>query len=279
METAYHRMSHPPSAQQKRHQVAHPAIDQQRGFFDQFDPPQQFHALFKHLPGVIFFVKDAHGRMMAGSPAMVQRYGLSSEQDLIGRTDDEFFPPHIVEGFLRDDRQVMTTGQPLIGRVEVWFNEQRVFDWFVTNKLPLYGSGGKIIGIMGTVSSLDEKRDMLFASARISRAVQHVQEHFAEKLGIEELARLSFLSTRQFRRQFQEVFGMSPQEFLLKTRMQVACKSLVQSHAPLSEIALESGFCDQSSFTMHFRRLLGVTPLQFRRRKMPRPARLVPGLT
>jgi len=236
----------------------------QEWFFRQMEPSQQFRALFEHLPGVIFFAKDTRGRMLAVSDTMVKRYGKSCEAEVIGKTDFDFFPPHIAEGFLRDDRMVMSTRRPLLGRLDVWFNEQRVFDWFVTNKL-LYGRGGEVIGVMGTAYHLEEKREMLFTKARIGDAVRQMQEQSAEKLSIEELAQGAGLSERQFRRQFHDVFHMSPQEFFLKTRMQAACRALVRSGAQIAQIALQSGFSDQSTFTQHFRRLLGVTPLQFRR--------------
>lgn len=210
---------------------------------------------------------------------MARRLRLSDESQLIGLDDHEFFPPHIVEGFLRDDQYVISTGKPILGRIEVWLNELHVFDWFVTNKAPIFGRSGTIIGVMGTVCNLDERRDALFAGARISRAIQFIQDRYPEKLEIEKLAQLSCLSTRQFRRQFHHLLGMSPQVFILKTRMQAACKALMQTETPLAEIALESGFSDQSAFTHHFRRLLGVTPLQFRRKNMPRPAPLAPALS
>jgi AraC-like DNA-binding protein len=73
------------------------------------------------------------------------------------------------------------------------------------------------------------------------------------------------MSVRQFNRRFQEVFHTSPRTFLIKTRIQAACASLRNSDLTISEIAVEYGFYDQSSFTQHFRRHVGMTPLQFRK--------------
>lgn len=243
-------------------------LELQQRFLEKFDPLQQFHQLFDYLPGVNFFAKDDKGRLMAASKSMLKRFGMQSEESLIGRTDSDFFPPHIADAIYRDDKFVMESGEPMLGRVEVLFDDYRIFDWYVTNKLPLFGDGGKVIGVMGTVYSLEEKRDMLFSNARISKAVQRIQSAYGEKLDVAELAALCGLCERQFRRQFHEIFQMSPQEFIMKTRIQAASKALVHSDDSLSEIALESGFCDQSSFTQHFRRHLGVTPLQFRRRQL-----------
>ena len=230
-----------------------------------YDPTSQFMSLLGHLPGVCFFAKDRAGNIISASAAMVRRYGLRSLDELTGRSDRDFFPHHIAKGIMDDDQMVMTTGKPILGRVEVLFDENRILDWYTTNKFPLYALDGSVVGVMGTTHSLGEKRGTFLANARISKAVERIQTGYAERLAIGGLAALSGLSERQFRRQFQEVFEMSPQEFIHKTRVQAGCKLLKQSDAPISSIATDCGFCDQSSFTSYFRRYLGITPLQFRK--------------
>lgn len=230
-----------------------------------FDPTLQFMSLLGHLPNVCFFAKDRAGNIISASAAMVRRYGLRSLDELTGRSDRDFFPPHIAKGIVDDDLVVMSTGQPLLGRVEVLFDENRILDWYTTNKFPLYALDGSVVGVMGTTHSLGERRGTFLANARISSAVERIQTGYAERLVIGELAALCGLSERQFRRQFREVFEMSPQDFIQKTRVQAGCKLLKQSDAPIASIANECGFCDQSSFTQYFRRYLGITPLQFRK--------------
>lgn len=230
-----------------------------------YDPTLQFMSLLGHLPNICFFAKDRAGNIISASAAMVRRYGLHSLDELTGRSDRDFFPHHIAKGIVDDDQMVMTTGKPILGRVEVLFDENRILDWYTTNKFPLYALDGSVVGVMGTTHSLGEKRGTFLANARISKAVERIQTGYAERLSIGALATLSELSERQFRRQFQEVFEMSPQEFIHKTRVQAGCKLLKQSDAPISSIATDCGFCDQSSFTHYFRRYLGITPLQFRK--------------
>jgi AraC-like DNA-binding protein len=156
--------------------------------------------------------------------------------------------------------------------VEVLFDENRILDWYATNKFPLYDQNGGVIGVMGTTHSMEARRGSVFSNVRISRAVQMIQTNFTDKLSISDLAAHSSLSERQFRRQFHEIFEMSPQEFILKTRIQAACKVLKQGESPISEVAINCGFCDQSSFTHQFRKYLGITPLQFRKGLLKAPA-------
>src|SRR3954462_8365537 len=93
----------------------------QQMFFTQMGGPQQFQHLFEHLPGVYFFVKDRQSRMVCASQPFWKHLGVGSEAEIIGKMDDDFFPQHAADHFKRDDQWVMSTGQSIIGRVELWY--------------------------------------------------------------------------------------------------------------------------------------------------------------
>jgi AraC-like DNA-binding protein len=63
----------------------------------------------------------------------------------------------------------------------------------------------------------------------------------------------------------RNAFGIGPQEYLVKTRVLAAIRLLRGTDRGLAEIVLDCGFCDQSAFTSHFRRCVGMTPSRFRR--------------
>ena len=237
----------------------------QQAFFSQLGDSQQFRGLFEHLPGVYFFVKDSKSRLMAASSSILQRFGLTNETQLIGTTDHDHFPVHVADSFVRDDRQVLTTGVPLINRVEIWYNAQRLLDWFVTNKLPLRNSAGNIIGVMGTLRSYEGSRKSMLPYSQISDVVDFIREHHRGKITVAEVARQANVSTRQLHRRFMEVFGMSALDFLTRTRIQAASDELLETNRSISEIALDFGFCDQSAFTRQFKNQVGQTPLKFRK--------------
>ena len=238
----------------------------QQDFFVRLGGPHQFQQLFEYLPGIYFFVKDRQGRMVCASQQFWEHLGATSEAAIIGRTDDDFFPQHAADHFKRDDQLVMSTGQPLIGRVELWYNEQRVLEWFVTNKHPVRDTSGEIIGVMGIVRSYEGQRRTMQPISLINSTVDYIREHHLEKLSVEELAERAGLSRRQLHRKFREVFGLSVQEFLVQTRMQAASDTLLRSDLPIAQIAADFGFCDQSAFTQLFRKHMGLTPRRFRLR-------------
>ncbi|MDP6903642.1 MAG: helix-turn-helix domain-containing protein [Verrucomicrobiota bacterium] len=241
----------------------------QRNFLARIGPGEPVRELFEHLPGVFFFAKDQNSRMMCASSTIYKRLGCNEELDVVGRQDSDFFPKQIADNFVRDDQKVFATGKPLLNRVEIWYNEQRMLDWFVTNKLPLKDESGNIIGLMGTVRSYEGSRKLLLPFSQISAAVEFIRTHHRERISVTDLAHHSGLSPRQLNRKFNDAFGMSAQDFLTKTRIQTASDALLNTALSIAEIAQKFGFCDQSAFTQAFRKHTGVTPLKFRKRYAP----------
>ncbi len=99
----------------------------------------------------------------------------------------------------------------------------------------------------------------------LERVLSHVLEHFAERLRIEELAALVHLSVSQFDRKFKRLFRMTPQQYLLRVRINAASQALLHSDRSIASIADQTGFYDQSSFTKQFVRQTGMTPRNYRR--------------
>ena len=76
---------------------------------------------------------------------------------------------------------------------------------------------------------------------------------------------MSKVSVRQFERKFKQYFNMPPQQFIMKKRIYQACDMIRNGKYSFSEIALDLGFYDQSSFTSQFRKEMGITPYRYRR--------------
>ncbi len=225
---------------------------------------RQFWALFEHLPDVDFFAKDVAGRFVAGNAGLLRRLGLRGEEDLIGLTDADIHPARVAREIREDDVRVMGTREPLIDRVEALFTRNQAKAWYVTTKLPIVDAGGRVIGIMGFVRPYRQNGGMVPDGEGLEATVAHIQAHHSEHISIPELARMAHLSERQLNRRFREVFGMSPQAFLLRTRVQAASDELVATNKSLVDIAQCHGFCHQAAFSRQFKAHTGETPLRFR---------------
>jgi transcriptional regulator of acetoin/glycerol metabolism len=99
----------------------------------------------------------------------------------------------------------------------------------------------------------------------LKRVREHVEHHLADRPSIEQLATVAGLSAFHFARAFKQSQGMTPHNYLLHRRVQRAQELLSATECSLSEVAIASGFCDQSHFARHFRRQVGMAPSAFRR--------------
>lgn len=234
-------------------------------FMDEIHPVDQFRGLFEHIPDISFFVKNDDFQLIMANRAFWERLGCAAEEELLGKNDFELFPPRLAEHFRRDDQEVLRQGVAKLGIVELFFNRQRLPDWFTTNKMPIFGRNRNVIGIMGITRRLSNQESFGMESEGIGRVVDHLRQQFRSRIKINDLVKISAMSSRQMHRKFFEIFNTTPLQFLNKTRVEAACDDLWEKDKSISEIALDNGFYDQSSFTEHFRKHIGLTPARYRK--------------
>jgi AraC family transcriptional regulator len=97
------------------------------------------------------------------------------------------------------------------------------------------------------------------------RVFAHVEANLCRRIPIQELARLLSLSASHFCRAFKSTFGVSPRDYVLRRRIEVAQGLMLTTSEPLSSIAVRCGMCDQPHFTRSFHRVVGETPYTWRR--------------
>ncbi len=105
-------------------------------------------------------------------------------------------------------------------------------------------------------------------SVQLVRALQYMEEHFSKDVSREEVARAAGLSSSHFSRLIRLKTGWSFTECLARVRVEHACQSLVHTQASLAEVALACGFGDQSYFSRVFRKQMGETPGDYRKRRL-----------
>lgn len=96
-------------------------------------------------------------------------------------------------------------------------------------------------------------------NAAVKRAKEYLTENFNKSISLEALAHVAYLSPFHLLRAFRKTVGMPPHEYVINLRIQRA-KHLLLRGRTLSEAAYETGFCDQSHFNRHFKRIMGIPP-------------------
>ena len=109
---------------------------------------QFFNFLLQHAVDQIYF-KDTEGRFTCASRAVAEFMGVATPADLIGKTDFHFWSEQTAREAAADEKRIMETGQPLIGKVERLVYPSGRVTWDYTTKLPLKNAAGEVIGIFG----------------------------------------------------------------------------------------------------------------------------------
>jgi AraC family transcriptional regulator len=108
--------------------------------------------------------------------------------------------------------------------------------------------------------------DGALPQGRLRAVVEFIEEHLDASPTLEQIAAVARLSPYHFARQFRTATGLPPHEYVIGRRVERAKQSLQGGgDLSLAEVAARAGFSDQSQFSRHFKRLVGVTPGQFRR--------------
>lgn len=241
------------------------AIQSANDWFDRLRPGSA-RELFEHLPNLFYFAKDTKLRLMAGNRSFVSRCGFANETEMVGKMDHEIFPIEMAESFGQHDRMVIATEKPLTGIVELFPNQLGEPEWFVTDKLPLFDRNGNVAGLCGMVRSYEGARAEIQPYLDLVPVTDYLKKHYAEKVSIQELAKRSGFSVRQLERRFRATLKTSPQNYILKLRILAACELLANTRQPITEIALQVGFYDHSSFSRKFSSMMGVAPSSYRKR-------------
>ena len=97
------------------------------------------------------------------------------------------------------------------------------------------------------------------------RVVEFIDEHLAEEISLATLAELVDLSLYHFARAFKQSFGVPPHRYHMTRRMDRARSLLQRSSLSVTQIGIQIGFRETSSFTRAYRKFAGVAPSEFRR--------------
>jgi AraC family transcriptional regulator len=98
---------------------------------------------------------------------------------------------------------------------------------------------------------------------QLKQVVDFAHSYMQFNIGLHEMAGQVHLSPYHFGRLFKQTVGTSPYQFILQLKIEAAKKLIKKNQGPISEIAYQLNFSDQSHFSNAFRKAVGVSPRQY----------------
>jgi len=102
------------------------------------------------------------------------------------------------------------------------------------------------------------------ANSKINTAAHWLREHYHQPISVADAARVAQMSVRNFLRHFKTQTGLTPSEYLLRTRLDASCTLLAQTDLPIDEIAQRCGVPRGDRLARIFRRRLSISPSDYR---------------
>ncbi|MBL8854899.1 MAG: PAS domain-containing protein [Planctomycetaceae bacterium] len=124
------------------------ALDRERYFL---------HTLLDNVPDSIYF-KDLESRFLRVSAGLVEKFGLTAPEQVIGKSDADFFQAQHADQARADEQKIMSTGRPMVDFVEHETWPDRPDTWCSTTKLPLRDNDGRIIGTFGITRDITQQK-------------------------------------------------------------------------------------------------------------------------
>jgi AraC-like DNA-binding protein len=224
---------------------------------------EQILGMFDLLTDVIFWIKDKESRVVYANKKFIEHIGMHSLNQVLGKSDLAFFPPHIAKQFITDDQSVMN-GTVITDRLELNILKFGEFAWFSTSKRPLFDKQNNIIGSFGFTRLLSKASQVLSSIDAIKEPIEYVRENFHRDLKIEELAKLAFISVSALERRFKKYLSKTPKQFINEIRLENARRMLIETRLPIADVAYRCGFSEHSYFSRQFRLMFGTLPSQLR---------------
>ena len=131
-------------------------------------------SMIDHLPDCHVFLKDRQSRFVITNQYLVQLLGKKTMEDVIGKTDFDFFPKELAEQYFKDEQEVMRSGKPVLNREEKTVDTGGHEYWLLTTKVPLYSPKGDIVGVAG-VSTTAPQSPSIAGVVGVSRDITPIK--------------------------------------------------------------------------------------------------------
>ncbi|WP_320129499.1 helix-turn-helix domain-containing protein [uncultured Sphaerochaeta sp.] len=129
----------------------------------------------------------------------------------------------------------------------------------------IYANLLQLIVMLSRSHQATVEKTKCIGNQRISKLITFLEQNLNRPISLQELASRANMSTSTLNRYFQATTGWSPIEFHIRRRVKFACSLIQTSKLTMEEISEATGFCDGNYFARQFRKVMAMSPRQYKR--------------
>ncbi len=144
-------------------------------------------ALIDNVPDFMY-AKDTESRFLVANSFLAHSLGMKTPEELLGKTDFDYYPTELAGAYYEDEQNVIRTGQALFNREVACLDGQGNKIWLLTTKVPLRDKNGRIMGIVGTGRDITERKKAeteMQRARQAAEAASHAKSEFLANMSHE----------------------------------------------------------------------------------------------
>jgi PAS domain S-box-containing protein len=195
-----------------------------------------FQLIIEHLPDQIY-LKNTIGQFVLCNAPVAQNAGCATPEEMIGKTDFDFYPHEIAERFHADEDHIMQSAVSLINHEEYYTDKKtKKIKWNLTTKIPIQGKANVIIGILGINRDITDIKNALLDKETIMLDLQKRNQ---------ELEEFTHIVSHNLRAPLANILG------LLELVKDMDIHNLEDSRFILEKIALSAKKLDDMTYQLN----------------------------
>lgn len=218
--------------------------------------------MFESVPHVMICVKGGDGTYLAVNEAFVQRTNRRNALEVVGKRAADLFPAELAASYEAQDRSLLLTGRAVRNQLEIITDASGRPGWYLSTKVLAGTAAAPEVVAVSVAAQL--QRNSPSGAGGVGAAVELARRDVAAGLTVGDLAAAAGMSIDRLERAMRRMLGVSPKQYLLRTRVEQAALLLATTDRPISEIAVACGYFDQSQLSRQFVARVGVTPGRYR---------------